>query len=156
VLVPQLTFYRTGKVVGAPGPPAAVGAARRDSHKEAAPVRRHESEEGTRKVKLKEAAKATTPTAKKAEPVREWDRDKARQSREHSRDRETSKRADRQRKSLSSGRTRSRESTRKDEKQQDPSQDRRSKHDKKGLVSTTVAIWYSWSQSNNKMVMMVQ
>ena len=148
MLVPQLTFYRTGKVAGAPGP-AAVGTARRDSHKEAAPVRRHESEEGTRKVKLKEAAKPTTATAKKAEPVREWDRDKARQSREHSRERETSKRADRQRKSLSSGRTRSREGTRKDEKQQDPSQDRRSKHDKKGLVSTTVAIWYTWSQSIN-------
>ena len=92
-------------------------------------------------MKLKEAAKPTAATAKKAEPVREWDRDKARQSREHSRERDASKRVDRQRKSLSSGRTRSRESGRKEEKQPDPGQDRRSKHDKKGLVSTTVAIY---------------
>lgn len=119
------------------GPGQVSRGVRQDSLKEAASIRRPDSEEGTRKVKLKEAAKLTAAAAaaKKTETIREWDRDKVRQSSERSREREASKRGEIRRLSPTNGRTRSKERSRKDVKhQRDGSPDRRSKWDKKGLI----------------------
>ena len=127
ILLQQLNFYRVGKVPGGPDPPTAT--TRQNSLKEAAPARRQSSDEVTRKVKLKEAAKSTT--SKKPESIREWDRDKLRQSSERSREREASKRGDRRRSSPT--RTRSGERS-KEKHPRDISPERRNKREKKGMI----------------------
>ena len=128
ILLQQLNFYRVGKVPGGPEPPTAT--ARQNSLKEAPPVRRQSSDEVARRVKLKEAAAKST-TAKKPESIREWDRDKLRQSREHSR--EALRRGERRRSPPT--RTRSGERSKKEEKHpRETSPERRNKREKKGLI----------------------